>query len=62
MNKQNQDLKHITKPLVSIVGPAYNEEKIIEKSLKAICEYMKSIEHEYRWELIIVNDGSTDST
>lgn len=62
MNKGTQNFKHGKKPFVSIVVPAYNEEKIIENSLRAICEYMKSIEHEYNWELIIVNDGSKDST
>jgi len=50
------------KPLVSIVIPAYNEAEIIENSLKRVCEYMDSIRDEYDWELIIVNDGSTDKT
>jgi glycosyltransferase involved in cell wall biosynthesis len=49
-------------PLISIVVPAYNEEAIIEKNLSILYEYMKSLENEYRWELIIVNDGSRDST
>ena len=50
------------KPLVSIVVPAYNEATIIEKNLTTLCEYMESLEDEYRWELIVVNDGSTDET
>jgi glycosyltransferase involved in cell wall biosynthesis len=50
------------KPFVSIVAPAYNEAAIIEKNLSLLCEYMKSLETEYRWELIIINDGSTDET
>jgi glycosyltransferase involved in cell wall biosynthesis len=50
------------KPLVSIVMPAYNEAAIIEKNLSILCEYMKTLETEYGWELIVVNDGSTDET
>lgn len=50
------------KPFVSIVAPAYNEAAIIEKNLSLLCEYMKSLETEYRWELIVINDGSTDET
>ncbi|UCC41487.1 MAG: glycosyltransferase family 2 protein [Candidatus Aminicenantes bacterium] len=59
MSKIKENTK---KPLVSIVVPAYNEEEIIEKNLTALCEYMKSLEGEYVWELIIINDGSTDTT
>ncbi len=49
-------------PLVSIVVPAYNEAAIIKENLGTICEYMKSLEHEYRWEMIVVDDGSDDET
>lgn len=49
-------------PFVSLVVPAFNEEDIIEKNLTALCRYMSSMEKEYRWELILVNDGSTDRT
>jgi glycosyltransferase involved in cell wall biosynthesis len=50
------------KPLVSIVAPAYNEAAIIQSNLIDLCHYLRSIEREYRWELIIVNDGSRDHT
>lgn len=50
------------KPFVSIVTPAYNEAPIIEQNLGQLCEYMESLEDEYCWELIVVNDGSTDET
>ena len=52
----------IKKPFVSIVAPAYNEAAIIEKNLSLLCEYMTSLETEYRWELIVINDGSSDET
>jgi len=50
------------KPLVSIVVPAYNESAIIDKNLKTLCNYMESLDDRYRWELIVVNDGSSDDT
>jgi glycosyltransferase involved in cell wall biosynthesis len=51
-----------TNPFVSIVVPAYNESVILEQNLGILCGYMTSLEHRYRWELIIVNDGSKDNT
>lgn len=50
------------KPLVSLVVPAYNESSIIQNNLEILCNYMESLEHKYRWEMIIVNDGSRDNT
>lgn len=54
--------KFKNRPFISLVIPAYNEATIIEKNLSILCEYMKSMEAEYNWELIVVNDGSTDET
>jgi glycosyltransferase involved in cell wall biosynthesis len=50
------------RPLVSLVVPAYNEASIAEKHLSILCRYMDSLEDEYRWEMIVVNDGSSDGT
>ncbi len=50
------------KLLISIVVPAYNEASIVEKHLTIICQHMESLEDHYRWEMIFVNDGSTDDT
>lgn len=49
-------------PLVSLVVPAYNEAAIVQKNLATLCDYMESLEEEYRWEVIFINDGSTDAT
>lgn len=48
--------------LVSLVVPAYNEASIIEQNLAILCEYMHSLEDDYDWEIVIVNDGSKDKT
>jgi glycosyltransferase involved in cell wall biosynthesis len=47
---------------VSIVVPGFNEEALVEKNLKIICDYMETLEDRFRWELVFVNDGSTDKT
>lgn len=54
--------RQMYKPLVSLVVCAYNEASILEKNLGSLCQYMESLEDEYRWELVFVNDGSTDET
>ncbi|KAB8320229.1 glycosyltransferase family 2 protein [Tolypothrix campylonemoides VB511288] len=47
---------------VSIIVPAYNEGLIIEKNLGILCQHMEALESKYKWELIIINDGSKDNT
>lgn len=50
------------KPLISVIVAAYNEESIVESHLQILCDYLKGLEGEFRWELIVVNDGSRDET
>ena len=45
------------KPKVSIIMPAFNSEKFIAESIKSVLEQSWS-----NWELIIIDDGSTDKT
>jgi len=48
-------------PDISIVIPAYNEEKSIKKgSLKRVHNFLKK--QTFTWEVLITNDGSTDKT
>ncbi|MBQ8017178.1 MAG: glycosyltransferase family 2 protein [Methanobrevibacter sp.] len=49
-------------PFISIFIPAHNEENTIEATVRSICnsEYYK--DEEYNYEVIVINDGSTDST
>ena len=58
----NSQISAMTRPLVSLVVPAYNEAAIIGKNLAALCAEMESLEQAYPWEMIIVNDGSADET
>ena len=50
------------RPLVSIVVAAYNEADILEANMAKLCDYMHRLEREYRWEILLVNDGSKDGT
>ena len=50
------------RPFVSIVVPAYNEAAIVRLNLDRLCEYMAGLEERFRWEIVVINDGSTDST
>jgi len=60
--KEANGNSHAAQPLVSLVVSAYNEAALLESNLAKLCEYMQSLEDEYRWEIIFINDGSTDQT
>ena len=45
---------------LSIIVPAYNEEKTLYNNILAFSNYLKKQNYEY--EIIVVNDGSTDKT
>jgi teichuronic acid biosynthesis glycosyltransferase TuaG len=48
---------NLEKPLISIIMPAYNTEKYIAEAIESV------LRQTYKnWELLIVNDGSTDFT
>jgi dolichyl-phosphate beta-glucosyltransferase len=50
---------------LTIVVPAYNEEKRLGKMMDETLEYLKSRAKEdpnFTWEIVIVNDGSSDHT
>ena len=48
--------------LVSVIIPAFNEAAMLQPTLSAVCRYLDSLHHQYRWEVIVVNDGSRDQT
>lgn len=47
-------------PFLSVVIPAYNEEKRLSNTLKAVQLYLQK--QPYTWEIVVVNDGSVDRT
>ena len=49
-------------PLLSVVVPAYNEALMIMSSLTTLYEYLQGLSDSYRFELIVVDDGSSDET
>lgn len=50
----------MAKDSLSFVMPVYNEEEIIESTLLEVYKYFKT--KNYKWEIIVVDDGSNDST
>lgn len=48
------------KPLLSLLIPAYNEEKIMEATLNSVLQFLG--EKEYLWEVLVIDDGSQDKT
>lgn len=51
----------MTNKLISVLLPCYNEEAIIEANVNRIINYLENV-GKYKWEIIIVNDGSKDKT
>ena len=51
-----------TLPLLSVVVPAYNEALMLMGSLTTLYAYLQDLSDRYRFELVIVDDGSTDET
>lgn len=55
-------MNSIDKTFISIVVPCYNEQAILPINLTTIISYLESKSYKYRWEIIIINDGSKDNT
>jgi glycosyltransferase involved in cell wall biosynthesis len=49
-------------PLISIVAPVYNERESISKFIERLCGAIEPLHDRYRFELILVNDGSRDDS
>ena len=50
----------MTQPSISVVLPAFNEEAVIGATVSAVVAFLQTITSDY--EVIVVNDGSRDST
>jgi dolichyl-phosphate beta-glucosyltransferase len=49
-----------SRPFLSLIIPAFNEEARLVQTLDAVCGYLQS--QSYTWEIVVVDDGSTDCT
>ena len=52
----------MTKKLISVVIPMYFEEAVAEECYQRLTKVMVELERDYQYELVFVNDGSTDRT
>jgi glycosyltransferase involved in cell wall biosynthesis len=50
------------KIFISIVLPCYNEESILQQNLDAVISFLNIRNEKYRWEIVVINDGSKDKT
>ena len=50
------------KKSASLVIPAYNEAGRIEECVHGVAEWLRSVPGGFSWEVILVDDGSTDDT
>jgi len=55
-------LKRAARPLVSIVAPVYNEEGVIADFIKRLASAIQPLEDRYRFEFVLINDGSRDQS
>ncbi len=46
--------------MISVIMPAYNEEEIIEEAIVRTATILESLNSS--WEIVVIDDGSTDST
>jgi len=57
------ETKHnLKKKSVLVVIPTYNEEKIIEQKINQLFIFCKNNLQEYKWKIIVADNGSTDKT
>lgn len=50
----------MTKPRLSVIIPAYNEQDRIGATLQSVSRYLSK--QDYAWEVLVANDGSKDNT
>ena len=52
----------MSKPLISIVTPCYNESDNIEELYRRVTEAIQPLEKTYEFEIIVIDNHSTDDT
>ncbi len=58
VSRQMHDTALRTPKLLSIVAPVYDEEELVEQFVERAC----AAAADYEFELVLVNDGSSDAT
>jgi glycosyltransferase involved in cell wall biosynthesis len=56
------NVSHRERPLVSLVLPAFNEASVLRDHVLILLNYLETLIRRFRFEVIIVNDGSGDQT
>ncbi len=62
MTKVNAKTKAKNKELISLIIPCYNEEEMINICHERIVKVADNLKQDYDFEIIYINDGSTDKT
>jgi dolichol-phosphate mannosyltransferase len=57
-----EERRGISAPLTSVVVPAYNEGQAIVRNIARLYDHLDATMAPQSWELIVVDDGSTDDT
>ncbi|WP_297696254.1 glycosyltransferase family 2 protein [uncultured Eudoraea sp.] len=60
--KANTVREGSTKPSVTVLLPAFNEASIITECLTILANKLSLLDQKYDWDILIVNDGSSDDT
>lgn len=48
--------------MISVIVPAYNEENRITKTLDGLCAFLSAVYPPEEYEILVIDDGSTDKT
>lgn len=62
LQSQTQPMNELTKKRVTIQVPVYNEQEALPLFFKRIKEVLAPFKNQYDFELLFINDGSTDHT
>jgi glycosyltransferase involved in cell wall biosynthesis len=52
----------VTRPLVSVIAPVYNEEAVIEEFVQRLVAVLDGLRDRYDFEIVLVDDGSLDGS
>jgi glycosyltransferase involved in cell wall biosynthesis len=61
MNQARPD-ENSTPATLTVLVPAFNEERILAANMDRLRDYLKTLEPAYRCEILIIDDGSSDRT